>query len=165
MMAVYFGWRWFKSNVTRVSVLHEVYLQLNDGLSALTAEISAFLFNLFGYSATINGRILVIDEFTKIHITDHCVGLGLYVMFLAFVSLFPGKQMPKVWYLPFGIAFILAGNIARICGMGLTQLYIPGSFGLMHLVVLRGMLFLVLISLCLGWMKISFRTTPHRQPH
>ena len=157
MMVVYFGWRWFKSNLTRFPEIHDVYFCLNDFLSVLMGEISAFLFKLFGYTASITGRLLVIDEYTKIEITDPCVGLGLYVMFVAFVSLFPGKQVPKAWYLPFGIAVILSSNIARIVGMGLTQIYIPGSFDFMHLVVLRGILFLLLVALCAGWMKIAFK--------
>ncbi len=152
---IYFGWRWLKANLQDLPLIESILSILNDTLADVMTVVSGLFLKLFGFSSSISHRFLTVDTFTKVEVTDPCVGVGLYIMFVAFVGLFPGKQKPKLWYIPVGILIILAGNTARVVGMVFTQLYIPGSFELMHLVILRGAVFLILVLLCIFWVNYS----------
>lgn len=152
MALIYLVWK-LLSGYARMtdSPLHPFWRSLNDSVASLLSHSTAFVLNnLLGYDAIANSRNIFIQGSKGIYVADHCLGIAPCVIFTGFVLAYDGSWKHKLWFIPLGIAGVLAINAFRLILLSLTQkhfsqwyfhighsyLYLGLSYGLIFLLVM-----------------------------
>lgn len=105
---------------------------------------------------TFNQHDLVgIDGTHGVHIGPPCNGLSLFVLFAGFIISYPGQAKKKLWFIPAGIIFIHFLNILRLIGLCLVVLYKPESLDFNHSYTFTIILYAIVFSMWMLWVKIA----------
>lgn len=105
--------------------LYDLSIQLN------VHSVSWTLQNMFNIPAYPQHDIIRLNG-TSLQIIQTCEGLKQQFLFLFIITLFPGKQIHKLWFIPLGLIEIMIVNILRFISLCITLLYYPGMFVVMH---------------------------------
>ena len=123
------------------------------------AHISAWLLQLFGYSAKVwhyvNNCMSLMDINNSgiVCIGTGCSGVELFLIFAVFILLFKGTSRDFLWFIPLGIILIAILNIIRIIALSLIVLYAPEYLDFNHKYTFTIIVYGFLIWLWLHWMK------------
>jgi exosortase/archaeosortase family protein len=79
----------------------------------LVLGTSKFVLDLMGYESWINHR-LIYGYTASLYMDDACLGIGLMFFFAAFIYVLPGAAKNKWWFIPLGLAIIIALNCVRV---------------------------------------------------
>jgi exosortase family protein XrtF len=102
------------------------------------ADISAMVLRWFGYIVDqdymVNGceARLAFAGTGAICIGTGCSGLELFVLFLGFIMLMPGRLKDKMWFIPLGLLAILVLNIIRIILLSVIYYHWPQHLDFNH---------------------------------
>lgn len=158
LVVFYALWKVFSSNVYDIGWLAPAYSKLNLFLATANAKLSVGLLNLFGFSEVFQqDRWVMMDPTNGIVITNPCLGMGLYWMFIAFVLSFPTNYKSKLWFLPLGLLLIFSVHVIRIAFLGVVYLYYADVFVFTHLYISRIFLFGSTILICFLWVALGTR--------
>ncbi len=114
-----------KSAFIKLSVIVIVYhlvviIAFNDyffingqHLIDLVLGASKLVLDMMGYESWINHR-LIYGYSASLYMDDSCLGIDLMFFFAAFVYILPGATKNKWWFVPMGIAIIIALNCVRV---------------------------------------------------
>ena len=75
-------------------------------------------------AATHRNRVGVAGH-VGVRIGAPCDGVALFALFTIFVLAFPGAVLPKIWFIPAGIAVLHAANILRVVLLVRIQVIAP----------------------------------------
>ena len=70
--------------------------------------------NLLGYDGCIEGTHICVNIVSTVKINNGCNGFEIYSVFAAFIILFEGKWLHKLFYIIGGIIIIYFSNILRV---------------------------------------------------
>lgn len=138
------------------------YLLVESGpfhsFMAVTAQITAFLLNLFGQNVALNDTIISSSKFAY-QIVDLCTAVMPMLIFAAAILAFPARVKEKILGLLFGWIGIFAVNQVRLISLFFIGIYAPGIFETAHLLVWQSLMILLAIGLWLIWVYKYVRTT------
>ena len=89
------------------------HLNYISGLRLILLKSSAFILNIFGFSAIFNEYELLVAGHGVLKLVYSCLGLGVMSFFAAFVIAYPAKWLNKLLFLAAGLAGIQLLNVAR----------------------------------------------------
>lgn len=95
------------------------------------------------------------NNFKLIGIGDSCNGLEMYILYIAFIFIFPSRLKNKINYILFGIPIIIFSNIIRCYGLCIVQLYSPHFFVYAHHYIFKIITYFVVFFL---WIKFAKTT-------
>lgn len=87
--------------------------RLDLWLSGKAAGWTATLLQAIGYDAVSRGGNEVWLGGRGIELIAECNGLAVLSLFVGFVLAFPGRWARRMWFIPLGIAVIVAANVVR----------------------------------------------------
>ncbi len=102
------------------------------------ADISAMVLRWFGYIVDqdymVNGceARIVFAGGGAICVGTGCSGLELFVLFVGFIMLMPGRMKNKSWFIPLGLVAILLLNIIRIIILSVIYYHTPEYLDFNH---------------------------------
>jgi exosortase family protein XrtF len=123
------------------------------------AHLSAWMLQLFGYSATVMHYVnncmslLDINHSSLVCIGTGCSGVELFLIFAVFILLFKGTSKNFLWYIPAGVLLISMLNVIRIMALSLIALYAPDYLDFNHKYTFTIIVYGFLIWLWLHWMN------------
>lgn len=139
--------------VIALSFFPSVLSNWHEALIGPQTRISARLLQLLGYSVQTwfsDGHYkssIAIAGDGNLYVGDGCSGLELFLLFAGFILIMPGSMRNKLWFLPVGLALILALNIVRIVLLVLIHHYRPEWLYFNHkytfVVIVYGAVFLL----------------------
>lgn len=89
-----------------------------------------------------------------ISIEEGCNGINIMILFVAFIIAFGGKMVNTLLFIPFGILFIHASNIARLMLLSLINVKFEGqSFHFFHKFGFTAIIYLSILFLWFLWVK------------
>lgn len=135
------------------SFFHRQLMALHYSVIVPQTKISGWLLDLMGYGIDLQffqsrfiGEIKL-DSQASIRIGSGCSGLELFLIFAGFIVIFKGNVKHKIWFVPFGLLFILALNILRISGLSLILYHAPEYMQFNHkytfVIIVYGAIFLL----------------------
>ena len=158
LIIFYALWKVFSANVYNIEWLAPLYSNLNLFLATSNTKLSAGLLNAVGFEEVFQqGRWVMMDPTNGVVVTNPCLGIGLYWMFIAFVISFPTTYKAKLWFVPLGLLLIFGVHVFRIAFLGIIYIYYSNVFVVTHLYISRGFLFGMTILFCFLWVTIITR--------
>lgn len=149
LLGVYAGW----------FLLYEGWLlpngTLDEYLSLAVAEWAAAWLSLFGQSVEQAGRVVGVEGARGLIVENGCNGLEALGLFVGFVLAYPGSWKRRAWFIPLGLALIVAVGTARIAFLGWIQVALPQWFDLFHNFAITSFFYLVIFALWIVWANIS----------
>jgi exosortase/archaeosortase family protein len=89
--------------------------QFNDWIRIFLLYSSSFIFDLLGYTNQVVGDYrLFLPQLTSIEVGNYCLGIQLWIFFIALICSYPGKWKKKLIYSAIGLVSINILNIFRI---------------------------------------------------
>lgn len=88
-----------------------------------------------------------------ITVGEPCDGIVLFVLFVLFVALFPGKSRHRWWFIPLGIASIHLLNSLRITALALIFFYRPEWLAFNHDYTFTIIVYSYVFFLWMFWVK------------
>jgi exosortase H (IPTLxxWG-CTERM-specific) len=134
-----------------------IYSRLTDsssfeGFRSFTARATAFVLNLFGGEATVDGTMVSSSDFSM-GIIAACTGLIPFAIFAAAVAAYPATIRQKTAGVALGIAAIFAVNIVRTTTLFALGAHFPGFFDAAHYLVWQSLMILAAAALWLLWVS------------
>lgn len=109
-----------------------------DGVTAAVSAQTTGILSLLGYEAIAQQHpseqsILVsVDGIESVRIFEGCNGVSMFILFVAFVVAFTGPWQRMAWFIPAGLLFIHASNLARLVALSLISLHYPAQMYFFH---------------------------------
>ncbi|MDZ7714580.1 MAG: archaeosortase/exosortase family protein [Balneolaceae bacterium] len=136
-------------------LIYELWLlpdgTLDEWLALNIVDVSVGLLNTFGYETYRAGRMLGIGEANGILLVDGCTGISAIGLFVGFVAAYPGRWIPRLAFIGFGIGVIYLVNIIRICFLAITQITHPKLFDITHDYSTTAIFYIVIFALWVIW--------------
>lgn len=89
--------------------------QFNDWVRIFLLYSSKFVFDILGYTNRIIGDYrLSVNELSYVEIGNYCLGIQLWIFYVALICSYPGRWKKKLLYSAIGIIAINIINIVRI---------------------------------------------------
>jgi exosortase/archaeosortase family protein len=105
---------------------------INAFLTALVIKGTVIGLNLFGYTTSGEGNLVLIDNQPVVLVADACNGLELFALYAGFLLCFPGKILYKAIFIPFGIGIIFLVNVLREIILSLNYKFFQETFDFNH---------------------------------
>jgi exosortase/archaeosortase family protein len=87
----------------------------NDWVRIFLLYSSKFVFDILGYSnQVISNYKLLVPDLAYVEIGNYCLGIQLWIFFIALICSYPGKWKQKLLYSALGVVAINILNIIRI---------------------------------------------------
>jgi len=83
-------------------------------------NVSSWVLELIGYEVVSNYRSVAILGSYGVVVGNHCVGFGLSYGFSSLIISYPGPFLKKLWFVPAGVALIMAANITRLVVLAIS---------------------------------------------
>lgn len=148
MAAVYAAW----------FVLYDLWLlpdgRLDTALSLFVADATGAVLAPF-YDVVVDGRTIWATPTAGIYIENGCNGLAALSLFVGFVVAYPGSWARRAWFIPLGLAAIVATNIARCAVLLVIQDRWPALFGQVHGLQALFVFYLAIFGLWVLWANIG----------
>lgn len=132
-----------------------IFYAIEDSLKFLniwTAESTAFLSNLFGMNAEVNGGDIILKNFT-FQIIPECTGIFAIMIYFSCILAYPAKWKEKAMGMVIGFPSILAMNLARMTFL----VYIGNShqdiFEYVHSYLWQGTFIIFVILIWFIWIE------------
>jgi exosortase/archaeosortase family protein len=103
-----------------VAWFHYFWTYFYHILLVVLNNVSSWVLELIGYEVVSNYRSVAILGSYGVVVGNHCVGFGLSYGFSALIISYPGPFLKKLWFVPAGIALIMAANITRLVVLAIS---------------------------------------------
>lgn len=142
---VYGGWKLF-------SVFFfdsPIWIGLKEKLAHVTTYFAyKMLIPIFKEDVMMYPRAIVVNGTKGIQVADFCLAIPAMVMFTAFIAIYSGKFVHKLWFIPSGLMAIFLINAFRIASLAYIQkAYSYKVFHFFHsyayIVIVYGLIFLL----------------------
>ncbi len=95
--------------------LSALWEHFNDGVRICLLNSAKFVFTILGYSGQIiSDNKLLVPDLAWVGIGDYCLGIQLWIFFVALICSYPGKWKHKLLYALLGVIAINSINILRL---------------------------------------------------
>ena len=136
--------------------------RLDAWLSARVATATIALLRLAGQEAVgVGGNQVWIGD-TGIELVAACNGLGVLSLFVGFVLAFPGTWARRAWFIPAGIAVIVAVNVVRCAVLLLVLTRSESAFDVGHGAGGLLLFYAVVFGLWMAWARVGGGSAPAR---
>ncbi len=108
------------------------FTSLNPWLTNKVGASAAGVFNWLGASSSFDGLYLYVSNTKSVLIGDPCNGLELFVLFIGFIVITPGKWIHKIVYGFLGLSILFFVNVVRVYLLGFNYLKSPATFEFNH---------------------------------
>lgn len=115
ILFVYALWTIIRKTFNNTDALYPYWTEFNDFFAAkyiITA--SWILENNFGFDLMYNKRNIIPKGTSGVFVGNHCLGVSAKFIFIGIILSLKGSWLHKFWFIPVGIASIVAINMARI---------------------------------------------------
>ncbi len=128
--AVYIAWKFFSHFFFDAPV----FVNFKNQLGEATAFVAYGMLKPFlGQEVTMYPRVVILAGARGIYVADLCLAIPAMVMFTAFISVFSGRAIHKLWFIPMGLLGIFLINSLRIASLAYIQRYsTPDVFHFVH---------------------------------
>ncbi|MFN3597241.1 MAG: archaeosortase/exosortase family protein [Rubricoccaceae bacterium] len=148
MAAVYAAW----------FVAYDLFLlprgTLDAPLSHFVTEATAAVVRLFGAEAAVRGREVWMGA-AGVYVADGCNGLAALSLFVGFVLAYPGTWRRRAWFVPAGLATLVAVNVLRCAFLLYVQAYAPLHFDTLHAYLTSYVFYAVIFALWMAWTRVG----------
>ena len=132
---------------------------------------SNFLLKIIGLNAIteLHGDMVVakILDFPYTHgvwIGEPCNGIKVFGLFAIFISIFNGKAIHKIWFIPTGIILLHLLNVIRVSALTYIAAVQPNWLNFNHNITFQLMMYSVMFFLWYTWItKFSFSTNAKKE--
>jgi len=116
--AVYIGWKLFSHFYFDAPAFKDFKTQLGEatGYMAYLMLKPFFLQDVAMYP-----RVVILSGARGIYVADLCLAIPAMVMFTAFIAIYSGKAIQKLWFIPAGLLGIFLINALRIASLAYIQ--------------------------------------------
>jgi exosortase/archaeosortase family protein len=108
---------------------------------------------LFGYEPVINGKIITMPGIPGIMLDRGCLGRNLMGLFTGFLLVYPGNNISKIWFIPFGLLIIYFLNVLRIAALLLTEVFWPEYMDINHHLVFKVVVYSLIFLMWYWWIR------------
>ncbi len=127
--------------------------RLNAFLTNLVIDGTVMGLNLFGYSTSGEGNLVLIDNQPVVLVADACNGLELFALYAGFLICFPGKLIYKALFIPLGIGVIFLVNVGREIVLSLNYKFFQETFEFNHKYTYVFVVYIVVFMIWRFWLK------------
>src|SRR5699024_5853370 len=87
---------------------------------------------VLGYQAYVDGRHVGVYGTSGVLLINGCSGISVIGLFIGFIVAYPGRWVPRIFFIITGIGVIYIVNVIRIVGLTVTLAEWPNLFDFMH---------------------------------
>lgn len=124
---------------------------LDEWLCLNVAQMGHDFLQLFGYEAFVNGRHVGVTGTAGVLLINGCSGISAIGLFIGFVVAYPGRWVPRAFFIITGIGIIYLVNVIRIVGLTITLAEWPNLFDFMHDYSSTALFYIVIFGLWMIW--------------
>lgn len=143
-------------------VMYEAILkpigQPDDALTSAVAHTGKSLLNVFGIHVEVVRAAENVKIWYQGHevlwIANNCNGLAVLCLFAGFISIFPGKAMYKLWFIPLGIALLFMLNAFRVALLIIIQIHYPEWLDFNHTYTFSILIYSFVFLFWVCWVKL-----------
>jgi archaeosortase B (VPXXXP-CTERM-specific) len=117
-----------------------------------TANIVVFLLNLLGVSASVDGHIITMPDFS-LEVIHECVGIFSMIVYSSFVLAYPTDLKKKLVGIAFGISGLFALGVVRIVSLAIIGMLHPDIWEYFHVYFWKLNLIIFVIIFLLLWVE------------
>ncbi len=136
-------------------LLYELWLlpdgRLDAWLCLNVAQIGYDLLELFEYEAFLNGRHVGVAGTSGVLLVDGCSGIAAIGLFVGFVIAYPGRWVPRIFFIITGIGIIYLVNVIRIIALTITLTEWPNLFDFMHDYSSIAIFYIIIFGMWMIW--------------
>ena len=122
-------------------------------LREFTAQIVAFLLNLSGFSASVDGYFINMHNNFSLEVIYECVGIWAMIVYSSFVLAYPTDLKKKLIGIAFGVPGLYAIGIVRMAVLAVIGVYYPNMWEYAHVYFWQLSLIIFVILLLLLWVE------------
>jgi len=137
-----------------IPIVSECWEHFNDYIRIFLLKSVALFFKLLGYKSIIlfNYELHVIG-LSAIAIGNYCIGIQLWVYFMALIISYYGKWKIKLLFITIGIICINIINIFRQIGLIFAFHYFPKYMNFNHDYIFNGIVYIFTFTMFYIWIK------------
>ena len=128
---------------------------VNKGLTAVTAEMTAFVLRLLGEQARTNGRMLIASPCT-FEIIGECTAYYPIGVYIAAVMAYPCRMRTRLVGVGLGVPALVLINLGRVVSLCYAYQWFRSDFETLHVVVWQSLMMFLTFLL---WTISCFLTT------
>lgn len=140
-------------------VVYDLWLlpdgRLDYALSHFVAEATGFVLAPFYDTVLVDGRTVWSKPGIGVVIVNGCNGLSALSLFVGFILAYPGTWRRRAWFIPFGIAVIVATNVVRCAVLLVVKDLWPDMFGQVHGLHALFVFYIAIFGLWVLWANIG----------
>lgn len=143
-------------------LVYEGYLrplgQPDQFLTVTTAQAGSTFLNILGFNTHAvpveDTAMLVLNNEPVLTIARNCNGLIVFVLFAAFIILFPKYFKIKLFFIPLGISVLFLLNILRVVSLTIIYLHHPDWLDFNHTYTFTVIIYAAVFALWMLWVNI-----------
>ncbi len=139
-------------------IFKPIWTGLNNFLLTIIVNSAAFLLKMVGYSVTLTGAIIRIDDSPGVHVGPACIGTGMLYGFFALIFVYPGDSRKKIWFTPLGLLGIMFLNILRVSVLAVNSLYNPANVDFNHKYIFNVLVYIFIFIMWILWVGYIGKT-------
>lgn len=120
---------------------------------ASDAVLQALGYNTFTVLQDHDFQVIGIDGTNGVWIGSNCNAITLFTLFAVFIIAYPGRQKPKLWFLPLGIVAIHIMNLIRVIALVLMAKYAPEFLNFNHTYTFTFLMYSFIFMLWMIWVN------------
>jgi exosortase/archaeosortase family protein len=160
---IYFAWKAFSWFIGEESTpieerywpwLSNIWEHFNDFVRIGLLKSTQIWFNLVGLeSEIINNYRIWVYGYAVVGVGNYCIGIQLWVFFVALICSYSGKWQNKLWFSLLGVFLINILNIFRLIGVTYAAHYYPEHIQFNHDYVFNGIVYVFTFLMWMWWVK------------
>lgn len=125
-----------------------------------------WVLNLLGYKTfkmlqDADLQVIGIDGSNGVWVGSNCNALKLFGLFAVFIICYPGRQLPKLWYVPLGLLCIHLLNITRVVVLATLAYNSPEWLQFNHTYTFTILIYGFIFALWMLWVN-QFANKPNK---
>ncbi|MBI3217905.1 MAG: exosortase family protein XrtF [Bacteroidetes bacterium] len=169
------NWQEFKPTIFFLLKFLGLYLSLNllygfyvtsfepapDPVTHIVSQHTARILSVLGWQSTATDypqkpSVAIIHQAkTIVSVYEGCNSVNVMIVFLAFVFSFGQLRKSLLWFVPLGLTFLYAINIARIGLLFLVSLKLPHFLYFSHKYLFTAIIYLFVLLLWIYWIRLQ----------
>jgi exosortase/archaeosortase family protein len=118
--AVYIAWKLFSHFFFDAPI----FTGFKNKLGVITAHVAYLMLKpFFLQDVSLYPRVVILAGSRGIYVADLCLAIPAMVIFTAFITIYSGKAIHKLWFIPMGLMGIFLINSLRIASLAYIQRY------------------------------------------
>ena len=127
----------------------------NDWIRIFLLYSSKVVFDIFGFSGQVisDYRLFVPELSAYVEVGNYCLGIQLWIFFVALICSYPGKWKDKLWFSAVGVVAINILNIIRIVVILFAIHYYPKQIQFNHDYIFNVIVYIFTFIMWMWWVK------------